>query len=50
MLCCIKLFKMFEDNCVFVILNEFINNILDIEIFVIKFLINIEWFNMIFLK
>lgn len=41
---------MSEDNRVFVILNEFINNILDTEIFVIKFLSNIEWFNMIFPK
>lgn len=41
---------MSEDSRVFVILNEFINNILDTEIFVIKFLSNIEWFNMIFPK
>lgn len=41
---------MSEDNRIFVILNEFINNILDTEIFVIKFLSNIEWFNMIFPK
>lgn len=48
--CWIKLSKMSEDNRVFVILHEFINNILDTEIFVIKFLSNIEWFNMIFPK
>lgn len=41
---------MSEDNRVFVILNEFKNNILDTENFVIKFLSNIEWFNMIFPK